>query len=261
MTKRMAVGILKVVDGVEKIGFGVVLEEKNHLFILQRFSYSCGTADGSALHSEHRLSQMLEVHFWSDSESPHGHWRWAVLCDGSWFKKQAFKKDCVSLCKQNTGDWFKFFFGFQFHTCIHFHFIVYIDAISLHVFLFFCMFFSCMKFVIPQVFSAFKKKYIFNARSFVVFRLYNTCMSCVFFFSRIALVIYGMLFLCLFLADCIDFKALMHVLCNFVIALVIECVFLFLATAMTLSQYSCTFCAFLWLHWLSNVAQFYFGWL
>lgn len=28
MTKGMAVGILKVVDGVEEIGFGVVLEEK-----------------------------------------------------------------------------------------------------------------------------------------------------------------------------------------------------------------------------------------
>lgn len=59
----MAVGILKVVDEDEEIGFGVVLEEKNHLSTPRQFPDSCGNADGSALHPEHRLSQMLEVHF------------------------------------------------------------------------------------------------------------------------------------------------------------------------------------------------------
>lgn len=158
---------------------------------------------------------MLEVHFWSDSESPHGHWRWAVLCVGSWFEKQTLKKDCVS--KTQVTD-LSFFFSFQSHTRLHFHFIVYIDAIFLHVFFFFCTFFSCLRFVIPQVVSAFLM-HMFLLQYFT----YAILACFVWFFSIIALVVYGMLCLCLFLGDCIDFKALMHVLCNFVIALVIEC--------------------------------------
>lgn len=103
--KEIAVGLLKMADGNEDVDFGVVLEGgKNNLLNFQWFSNSCGTADGSAVHRQQRLSQMPKVHLWSHSESLNGHWRKAMLCVGLWLEKKTLADDHVSLNQE-----FKFF--------------------------------------------------------------------------------------------------------------------------------------------------------
>lgn len=69
-----------------------------------------------------------------------------MLCVGSWFEKQTFKNDCVS--KIQVTD-LSFFFSFQSHT----HVYIFISLSTLMQY--FCTFFSCFRFVIPQVVSAF----------------------------------------------------------------------------------------------------------
>ena len=62
MTRGMAVGILMVAEADAVLDFEVVIEEEFVFLSLYDFP-SCGTADGFAVHTQHRLSQRLKVHF------------------------------------------------------------------------------------------------------------------------------------------------------------------------------------------------------